>query len=164
MVKVVMEIGLERGFCVALSDFVVMQLQLAHVFFNFSLGTKTHYYGKTLLQHCADCNKLYLAITGDSVLIIFDKARNDLPHSLRRVESIVPQILGERFLKLLKSSREQHLHLNDQKKEVGDEIVALLQQDNDHSNGNDTSEMYAFNQICMEKWLIKVMIHVPKLK
>ena len=37
-----MEIGLERGFRKALSDFILMQLQLAPVFFTFSLGTKTH--------------------------------------------------------------------------------------------------------------------------
>ncbi|XP_065872528.1 callose synthase 2 [Euphorbia lathyris] len=45
-----MEIGLERGFRKALSDFILMQLQLAPVFFTFSLGTKTHYYGRTLLH------------------------------------------------------------------------------------------------------------------
>ncbi|XP_020232679.1 callose synthase 2 isoform X1 [Cajanus cajan] len=45
-----MEIGLERGFREALSEFVLMQLQLAPVFFTFSLGTKTHYYGRTLLH------------------------------------------------------------------------------------------------------------------
>ncbi|WCJ19020.1 glucan synthase-like 3 [Euphorbia peplus] len=45
-----MEIGLERGFRNALSDFILMQLQLASVFFTFSLGTKTHYYGRTLLH------------------------------------------------------------------------------------------------------------------
>ena len=33
-----MEIGLERGFRTALSDFILMQLQLASVFFTFSLG------------------------------------------------------------------------------------------------------------------------------
>ncbi|RYR49519.1 hypothetical protein Ahy_A07g036037 isoform A [Arachis hypogaea] len=46
----VMEIGLERGFRQALSEFVLMQIQLAPVFFTFSLGTKTHYYGRTLLH------------------------------------------------------------------------------------------------------------------
>nr|POF25394.1 callose synthase 1 [Quercus suber] len=45
-----MEIGLERGFRSALTDFILMQLQLASVFFTFSLGTKTHYYGRTLLH------------------------------------------------------------------------------------------------------------------
>ncbi|KAF5445815.1 hypothetical protein F2P56_031502 [Juglans regia] len=44
------EIGLERGFRRALTDFIIMQLQLASVFFTFSLGTKTHYYGRTLLH------------------------------------------------------------------------------------------------------------------
>lgn len=46
----VMEIGLEKGFRTALSEFILMQLQLAPVFFTFSLGTKTHYYGRTLLH------------------------------------------------------------------------------------------------------------------
>ncbi|KAK3424620.1 hypothetical protein EUGRSUZ_F01403 [Eucalyptus grandis] len=45
----VMEIGLEKGFFMALKDFILMQLQLASVFFTFSLGTKTHYYGRTIL-------------------------------------------------------------------------------------------------------------------
>ncbi|OWM88549.1 hypothetical protein CDL15_Pgr002316 [Punica granatum] len=46
----VMEIGLEKGFLMALKDFVLMQLQLASVFFTFSLGTKTHYFGRTILH------------------------------------------------------------------------------------------------------------------
>ncbi|XP_051148401.1 callose synthase 1-like [Andrographis paniculata] len=46
----IMEIGLEKGFRNALTDFVLMQLQLAPVFFTFSLGTRTHYYGRTLLH------------------------------------------------------------------------------------------------------------------
>ncbi|KAK2637156.1 hypothetical protein Ddye_031948 [Dipteronia dyeriana] len=49
-----MEIGLESGFRKALSDFILMQLQLAPVFFTFSLGTKTHYYGRTLLHGGAE--------------------------------------------------------------------------------------------------------------
>ncbi|XP_061352162.1 putative callose synthase 8 [Gastrolobium bilobum] len=46
----VMEIGLEKGFLTAFKDFVLMQLQLAAAFFTFSLGTKTHYYGRTILH------------------------------------------------------------------------------------------------------------------
>ncbi|GAB2285088.1 Callose synthase 7 [Dionaea muscipula] len=45
-----MEIGLERGFRTALGDLIIMQLQLAPVFFTFQLGTKTHYYGRTILH------------------------------------------------------------------------------------------------------------------
>ncbi|XP_038691552.1 putative callose synthase 8 isoform X2 [Tripterygium wilfordii] len=46
----VMEIGLEKGFLTAVKDFVLMQLQLAAVFFTFSLGTKIHYYGRTIMH------------------------------------------------------------------------------------------------------------------
>ncbi|XP_024979448.1 putative callose synthase 8 [Cynara cardunculus var. scolymus] len=46
----VMEIALEKGLLSALKDFVLMQLQLAAVFFTFSLGTKTHYFGRTILH------------------------------------------------------------------------------------------------------------------
>ncbi|XP_019187117.1 PREDICTED: callose synthase 2-like [Ipomoea nil] len=49
-----MEIGLERGFRTALTDFVLMLLQLAPLFFTFSLGTRTHYYGRTLLHGGAE--------------------------------------------------------------------------------------------------------------
>ncbi|KAK9678325.1 hypothetical protein RND81_11G203700 [Saponaria officinalis] len=46
----IMEIGLERGFKTALGEMIIMQLQLAAVFFTFSLGTKIHYYGRTILH------------------------------------------------------------------------------------------------------------------
>ncbi|CAI9753068.1 unnamed protein product [Fraxinus pennsylvanica] len=46
----VMEIGLERGFRTASGDIIIMQLQLASVFFTFSLGTKLHYFGRTILH------------------------------------------------------------------------------------------------------------------
>lgn len=45
-----MEIGLERGFRTAASDMIIMQLQLSPVFFTFSLGTKVHYFGRTILH------------------------------------------------------------------------------------------------------------------
>ncbi|KAJ8749374.1 hypothetical protein K2173_018863 [Erythroxylum novogranatense] len=50
VLPMVMEIGLEKGFRSALGDFVYMQLQLASVFFTFQLGTKAHYYGRTILH------------------------------------------------------------------------------------------------------------------
>ncbi|KAF8043493.1 hypothetical protein BT93_A1723 [Corymbia citriodora subsp. variegata] len=50
VLPMVMETGLEKGFRTALSDFVIMQLQLASVFFTFQLGTKAHFYGRTILH------------------------------------------------------------------------------------------------------------------
>ncbi|GMH07103.1 hypothetical protein Nepgr_008943 [Nepenthes gracilis] len=50
VLPMVMETGLERGFRTALVDLIIMQLQLAPVFFTFQLGTKVHYYGRTILH------------------------------------------------------------------------------------------------------------------
>ncbi|XP_027169139.1 callose synthase 10 [Coffea eugenioides] len=41
---------LERGLLKAIFDFITMQLQLCSVFFTFSLGTRTHYFGRTILH------------------------------------------------------------------------------------------------------------------
>ena len=50
ILPMIMEIGLEKGFRTALGEFIIMQLQLASVFFTFQLGTKAHYYGRTILH------------------------------------------------------------------------------------------------------------------
>ncbi|XP_058090544.1 callose synthase 9 isoform X3 [Magnolia sinica] len=41
---------LEQGFLKAVVSFVTMQFQLCSVFFTFSLGTRTHYFGRTILH------------------------------------------------------------------------------------------------------------------
>ncbi|XP_078446407.1 callose synthase 9-like [Wolffia australiana] len=41
---------LEEGFLRAVVSFITMQLQLCAVFFTFSLGTRTHYFGRTILH------------------------------------------------------------------------------------------------------------------
>ncbi|KAI5082555.1 hypothetical protein GOP47_0002298 [Adiantum capillus-veneris] len=46
----IVENSLELGFSRAVWDFVTMQLELCSVFFTFSLGTKCHYFGRTLLH------------------------------------------------------------------------------------------------------------------
>uniref|UniRef100_A0A7N0R990 1,3-beta-glucan synthase n=1 Tax=Kalanchoe fedtschenkoi TaxID=63787 RepID=A0A7N0R990_KALFE len=46
----IMETSLEHGFLSAIWDFGMMQLQLASFFYTFSLGTRTHYFGQTILH------------------------------------------------------------------------------------------------------------------
>ncbi|KAJ8436464.1 hypothetical protein Cgig2_000449 [Carnegiea gigantea] len=41
---------LEQGFFRAIVSFITMQFQLCSVFFTFSLGTRTHYFGRTILH------------------------------------------------------------------------------------------------------------------
>ncbi|KAL9458899.1 hypothetical protein AB3S75_007730 [Citrus x aurantiifolia] len=49
-VPMVLGIILEQGFLAAVVNFITMQLQLCSVFFTFSLGTRTHYFGRTILH------------------------------------------------------------------------------------------------------------------
>ncbi|XP_062105738.1 callose synthase 7-like [Humulus lupulus] len=51
VLPIVMEIGLEKGFPTALGSFIIMQLQLASVFFTFQMGTNAHYYGTKFLHY-----------------------------------------------------------------------------------------------------------------
>ncbi|GBG82854.1 hypothetical protein CBR_g36382 [Chara braunii] len=46
----ILEMALERGLTRAIVDFLRMQLQLCSVFYTFSLGTKAHYFGRTVLH------------------------------------------------------------------------------------------------------------------
>ncbi|KAG0453842.1 hypothetical protein HPP92_025146 [Vanilla planifolia] len=49
-VPMIMGFILELGLLKAIFSFVTMQLQLCAVFFTFSLGTRTHYFGRTILH------------------------------------------------------------------------------------------------------------------
>ncbi|KAL2331704.1 hypothetical protein Fmac_019285 [Flemingia macrophylla] len=46
----VVEDSLEHGFLQAVWDCVIMQLQLSSVFYTFSLGTRSHFFGRTILH------------------------------------------------------------------------------------------------------------------
>eukprot|EP00262_Sarcandra_glabra_P021935 TRINITY_DN9468_c0_g4_i1.p1 TRINITY_DN9468_c0_g4~~TRINITY_DN9468_c0_g4_i1.p1 ORF type:complete len:1053 (+),score=151.44 TRINITY_DN9468_c0_g4_i1:292-3159(+) len=46
----IVENSLEHGFLSAIWDFLTMQLQLASVFYTFSMGTRTHFFGRTILH------------------------------------------------------------------------------------------------------------------
>ncbi|KAL2547188.1 U-box domain-containing protein 6 [Forsythia ovata] len=102
---------------------------------------------KNLLQHCADCSKLYLAITGDSIVLKFEKARCALEDSLRLVEDIVPQVIGSQIEEILGELQGIVFSLDPTEKQIGDEIIALLQQGrNFNSNCSDNNELDSFHQ------------------
>uniref|UniRef100_A0A0C9RPB0 RING-type E3 ubiquitin transferase n=1 Tax=Wollemia nobilis TaxID=56998 RepID=A0A0C9RPB0_9CONI len=122
---------------------------------------------KTLLQHCADCSTLYLAITGDSILTKFEKSKNALDQSLRRVESIVPQILAQQIAEIVNELEGITFALEPSEKEVGDEVIALLQKDKDSSCGNGTSELDAFHRVAVKLGIVSsraVLIEKRALK
>ncbi|KAG8383287.1 hypothetical protein BUALT_Bualt05G0168900 [Buddleja alternifolia] len=102
---------------------------------------------KNILQHCAECSKLYLAITGDSVVLKFEKARCSLADSLRRVENIVPQAIGGQIAEVLGEVGGIEFSLDPVEKQIGNEIISLLQQSRKfNSDSNDTNELEYFHQ------------------
>uniref|UniRef100_A0A1D1Y1L2 RING-type E3 ubiquitin transferase n=1 Tax=Anthurium amnicola TaxID=1678845 RepID=A0A1D1Y1L2_9ARAE len=102
---------------------------------------------KNLLHHCSDCSKFYLAITGESVLLKFEKARHALQESLRGVEDIVPQSIGCQIMEIVSELEGTVFTLDHSEKQVGDEVIQLLQKERKFSgNSNDTNELEIFHQ------------------
>ncbi|CAN8291245.1 unnamed protein product [Cochlearia groenlandica] len=101
---------------------------------------------KNVLQHCSECSKLYLAITGDAVLLKFEKAKSALIDSLRRVEDIVPSSIGSQILDVVSELEHTKFLLDPSEKEVGDRIIALLQQGKKFDNCSDNAELEIFHQ------------------
>ncbi|CAN6840859.1 unnamed protein product [Brassica oleracea] len=100
---------------------------------------------KNILQHCSESSKLYLAITGDAVLLKFEKAKSALIDSLRRVEDIVPSSIGSQILEVVGELEHTKFLLDPSEKEVGDRIIALLQQGKKFDNATDNSELEIFH-------------------
>lgn len=101
---------------------------------------------KTILQHCAECSKLYLAITGDSVVLKFEKTRSALQDSLKRVEDIVPQTIGCQIADILGELEGIEFSLGPLEKQIGDEIIGLLQEGRNLNSSSDINELETFHQ------------------
>ncbi|KAL8111646.1 U-box domain-containing protein 6-like isoform X2 [Apium graveolens] len=102
---------------------------------------------KNVLQHCSECSKLYLAITGDSVVLKFEKARCALEDGLKRVEDIVPRAIGCQIAEILSEIQDIDFLLDPLEKQVGDNIIALLQQGKKFNGScGDTTELETFHQ------------------
>ncbi|KAL2559927.1 U-box domain-containing protein 45 [Forsythia ovata] len=102
---------------------------------------------KNILQHCSECSKLYLAITGDSVVLKFEKARCALEDSLRRVEDVVLQSICCQIAEILNELEGIEFSLDPMEKQIGDDIIALLQQGRKfNGNCNDNNELESFHQ------------------
>ncbi|KAL1807319.1 hypothetical protein ACET3Z_030387 [Daucus carota] len=103
---------------------------------------------KIILQHCAECSKLYLAITGDSVVTKIERARSALIDSLRRLEEIVPQEIAYQISEIVGEFEAIEFSVDPLEKQVGDDLIALLQQGRQFNrNGDDMNELQSFHQV-----------------
>ncbi|KAG6522625.1 U-box domain-containing protein 45-like [Zingiber officinale] len=105
---------------------------------------------KSLLQHCSECSKLYLAITGESIIVKFEKAKCALGESLRRVEEIVPEPINCQIIEIIGGLEEAVFELDQSEKLAGDEIISLLQKDSKlKSNSSNSKELEIFHQAAL---------------
>ncbi|CAJ1852272.1 unnamed protein product [Sphenostylis stenocarpa] len=100
---------------------------------------------KNVLRHCSESSKLYLAITGDSVLLKFEKAKCALEDSLKRVEDIVPQSIGCEIDEIVNELASTVFALDPLEKQVGDDLIALLQKGRKLNDSNDSNELECFH-------------------
>ncbi|CAL9090619.1 unnamed protein product [Musa acuminata var. zebrina] len=102
---------------------------------------------KCLLQHCSECSKLYLAITGDSIVTKFEKAKCALQESLRHVEEIVPEPISCQIIAIVGGLEETVFELDQSEKQAGEKVISLLQKDGKFKNNlNDSEELELFHQ------------------
>ncbi|CAI9777583.1 unnamed protein product [Fraxinus pennsylvanica] len=91
--------------------------------------------------------KFYEAITGDSVILKFEKARCALQDCLRRVEDIVPQSTCCQIANILNELEGIEFSLDPMEKQIGHDIIVLLQKGrNFNGNCNDNNELESFHQ------------------
>ncbi|XP_015957989.1 U-box domain-containing protein 6 isoform X1 [Arachis duranensis] len=101
---------------------------------------------KNILQHCTECSKLYLAITADSILLKFERAKCSLKDGLKRVEDIVPQSIGCQIQEIVNELASVSFALDPSEKKIGDDLIALLQQGRKFNDSNDSNELESFHQ------------------
>ncbi|XP_028781628.1 U-box domain-containing protein 5, partial [Neltuma alba] len=98
---------------------------------------------KLLLQHCCESSKLYLAVTGDTVLSRFLKARKSLEQSLGQVQSIVPVMLAAEISQIIDNLACMTIVLDSAEEEAGRVVKELLQQGASTADSVENSEIKA---------------------
>ncbi|OAY64093.1 U-box domain-containing protein 6-like isoform X1 [Ananas comosus] len=84
--------------------------------------------GKLILQHCTECSKLYLAITGESILSRCERIRNSLNQSLCQIQNLVPPLVGAKITEVLDYLRDAKFIINSTEEEAGKALLELLRQ------------------------------------
>ncbi|KAJ3675432.1 hypothetical protein LUZ60_004474 [Juncus effusus] len=106
---------------------------------------------KSLLQYCSESSKLYLAITGDSVLSKFEKTRSSLLDSLRRVEQTDIPATRSQLAEITAELDRTNFSLDESEQQTGTEIIRLIQKDRNTlpiSTDDSSAELEVFHRIC----------------
>ncbi|KAK9163749.1 hypothetical protein Syun_004651 [Stephania yunnanensis] len=97
------------------------------------------------------------AITGDSIVLKFEKARSALEESLRRVEDIVQRAIGCQVLVIVNELQRTIFTFDPLENQVGDDVIALLQQDINSNDGGDNNASYEMTMIHRDLLLVLLL-------
>ncbi|KAJ1408873.1 Zinc finger, RING/FYVE/PHD-type [Sesbania bispinosa] len=98
---------------------------------------------KLLLQHCSESSKLYLAVTGDTVLSRCQKATRSIEQSLVPIQGMVPVMLAVEVSRIIDDLECATFVLDPAEEDAGRAVKELLQQGTSTSDSVDDSEVKA---------------------
>ncbi|KAK1410422.1 hypothetical protein QVD17_36959 [Tagetes erecta] len=82
---------------------------------------------KLLIQDCCDSSKLYLALTGNTVLSRCKKSKSLLELSLTQLHNMVPVLLASKIYQIIEELRGVKFSLNPLEEEAGKAVRSLLE-------------------------------------
>ncbi|KAL5821359.1 hypothetical protein ACOSQ3_023241 [Xanthoceras sorbifolium] len=98
---------------------------------------------KLLLQHCSESSKLYLALTGDVILLRCQRLRNSLEQSLSQMQNMVPVMLAVEISRITADLRAATFVLDASEEEVTKVLLELLKQDASASDSLERMQVKA---------------------
>lgn len=104
---------------------------------------------KLLLQHCADCSRLYLAITGETIKLRFERVQKALDQSLSKIQTMVQQPLSGQISDIVNDLRNAKFEVESSEEEACMMLKALVQQDASATDTTEISEFRVFRIVAL---------------
>uniref|UniRef100_A0A7C9F4W0 U-box domain-containing protein n=1 Tax=Opuntia streptacantha TaxID=393608 RepID=A0A7C9F4W0_OPUST len=107
---------------------------------------------RKLIRSCHESSKLYLALTGETVVSRFEKTKNHLVQNLSELQSMVPVALQLQINEILYDLHVTKFGLDVHENEAGKALRALLEQDVSviSSVGNSDAEVLQFAALTLQ--------------
>lgn len=108
---------------------------------------------KLLIQYCSESSKLYLAMTGDTILSRCKKSKSLLEQSLSQIQNMVPVMLAAEISQIISDIGTVTFRLDPTEEEAGKAVKSLLQQYKDSTNSVEKS---AIERIRVAAWKLHI--------
>ncbi|KAL7244981.1 hypothetical protein ACSBR2_000343 [Camellia fascicularis] len=97
----------------------------------------------SLILHCSESSKLYLAITGYKILLRCEKIRNTLESCLSQIQNMVHPVMAAQISRIVDDLKAATFTLESSEDEAGIVLLTLIHQDRAASDSANISELKA---------------------